>query len=171
MSKAEQSCGPASSVAKTSKLSKDWKSEGEYVCTFLPIKLHIATSPNLLPVVLTFVSEEEAKGSINLDALLDTGCLAGDFVARRVVDRFNIRPVINSAAKLSYCSGLDNTCYDISKSVIISVNCFNECLSNINTFETKAIILETSPLDLIIRRVTIKKHFSDIEELTGYLMY
>ena len=52
-------------------------------------------------------------------ALLDTGCLAGDFVARRIVDRFNMKPVINSAAKLSVCSGLDNTCYDISESVII----------------------------------------------------
>ena len=60
----------------------------------LPIKLHIATSPNVLPVVLTFVSQKEAKGSINLDALLDTGCLAGDFVARRDVDKYKIKPVI-----------------------------------------------------------------------------
>ena len=129
MSKAGQSSGPSSSAAKTSKPSKDWKSEGTYVSTFLPIKLHIATSPNLLPVVLTFISQEEAKGSINVDALLDTGCLAGDFVARRIVDRFNIKPVINSAAKLSVCSGLDNTCYDISMSVIISVNYLNERLN------------------------------------------
>ena len=60
-----------------------------------------------------------------MDALLDTGCLAGDFVARRIVDRFNIKPVIHSAAILSVCSGLDNTCNDISKSVIISLNYFN----------------------------------------------
>ena len=53
-----------------------------------------------------------------MDALLDTGCLAGDFVARRIVDRFNIMPVSNSAAKLSVCSGLDNTCSDISESVM-----------------------------------------------------
>ena len=92
-----------------------------------------------------------------MDALLDTGCLAVDFVARRIVDRFNIKPVINSAAKLSVCSGLDNTCYDISKSVIISVNYLDERLNNINTFEIKAIISETSPLDLIIGRATIKK--------------
>ena len=137
MSKAGQSSGPASSVAKISKPSKDWKSKRTYVSTILPVKLHIATSPNLLRVVLTFVSQEEAKGSINLDVLLDTGCLAGDFVARRVVDRFNIKPVINSAAKLSVCSGLDNTYYDISKSVIISVNYLNERLNNINTFELK----------------------------------
>ena len=92
-----------------------------------------------------------------MDALLDTGCLAGVFVARMIVDRFNMKPVINSAAKLSVCSGLDNTCYDISKSVIISVNYLNERLNKINTFEIKAIILETSPLDLIIGRATIKK--------------
>ena len=92
-----------------------------------------------------------------MDALLDTGCLAGDFVARRIVDRFNIKSVINSAAKLSVCSGLDNTCYDISESVIISVNYLNERLSKINTFEIKAIILDTSPVDLIIGRATIKK--------------
>ena len=92
-----------------------------------------------------------------MDALLDTGCLAGDFVARRVVDKYNIEPVIHSAAKLSVCSGLDNTCSDISKSVIISVNYFNERLNDFNTFEIKAIILDTSPLDLIIGRATIKK--------------
>ena len=68
-----------------------WKSKGTYVSTILPIKRHTATSPNLLPVVLIFVSQEEAKESINLDALLDTGCLAGDFVARKIVDRFNIK--------------------------------------------------------------------------------
>ena len=73
----------------------------------------------------TFSSQEEAKGSINLDALLDTGSLAGDFVARRIVDKYNVKPVIHSTAKLSVCSGLYNTCYDTSKSVIISVNYFN----------------------------------------------
>ena len=126
MSKVGQSSGSSSSASKTSQPSKDWKSKDTYVSTILPIKLHIATSPNLLPVVLTFVFQEEAKGSINVDALLDTGCLAGDFVARRIVDRFNIKPDINSTAKLSVCSGLDSTCYDISKSVIISVNYLNE---------------------------------------------
>ena len=82
MSKTGQSSGPSSSASKPSKPSKDWKSKGKYVSTILPIKLHIATSPNLLPVVLTFVSQEETNGSINFDALLDTGCLTGDFVAR-----------------------------------------------------------------------------------------
>ena len=113
MSKTGQPSGPSSLAAKPSKPSKDWKSKGTYVSSILPIKLHIATSPNLLPVVLTFVSQEEAKGSINLDALLDSGYLAGDFIARRIVDKYNVKPVIHSTAKLSVRSGLDNTCYDI----------------------------------------------------------
>ena len=71
--------------------------------------------------------------------------------------KYHTTPVIHSTAKLSVCSGLDNTCYDISKSVMISVNYFNERLKNINTFEIKATILDTSPLDLIIGRGTIKK--------------
>ena len=62
MSKAGQSSGPSSSAAKPSKPSEDWKSKGMYVSSILPIKLHIATSPKLLPGVLTFVSQEEAKG-------------------------------------------------------------------------------------------------------------
>ena len=118
MSKAGQSSGPSSSAAKPSKPAKDWKSKGTYVSTILPIKLHIAASPNLLPVVLTFSSQEEAKGSIKFDALLDTGCLVRDFAARRIVDKYNIKPVIHSTARFSVCSRLDNTCYDILKSVI-----------------------------------------------------
>ena len=41
-------------------------------------------------------------------------------------------------------------------SVIISVNYFNKRLNNINTFEIKAIISDSSPVDLIIGRATIK---------------
>ena len=155
MSKAGQSSGPSSSASKPSKPAKDWI--GTYVNTILPIELYNATSPNLLPVVLAFSSQEEAKGSIKLDALLNTGCLAGDFVARRIVVKYNIKPIIHSTAKRTVCSGLNNTCYDISKSVIIGVNYSNERLNNINTFEIKAIILDTSPLDLNIGRATIKK--------------
>ena len=127
---------------------KDWKSKGMYESTILSIKLHIATSSNLLPVVVTFSSLEQAKGSIIVDALLDNGCFAGGFVARRIVDKYNIKPILQS---------LDNTCYDISKSVIISVHYFNERLDNVNTFEINVIILDSSPLDLIIGRTTIKK--------------
>ena len=42
--------------------------------------------------------------------------------------------------------------------VIVSVNFFNEQVNKINNFEIKAIILDSSPLDLIIGRSTIKKY-------------
>ena len=75
-----------------------------------------------------------------MEGLLDTGCLAGDFVARRIVDKYNIKPILQSTAKLSVCSGLDSTCYDTSKSEIVSVNLMNRLVNEINNFEIKAIM-------------------------------
>ena len=92
--------------------------KGTIMTTILPDEFPISTSPNLISVFLTFPSQAEIQGRINVEGLLDTG----DFVARRIVERYNIQPILQSTAKLSVCSGLDNTCYDISKSVIVSVN-------------------------------------------------
>ena len=105
MGKAGYPSGPSLSAVEPIKPSKNWKSKGrrkyysllEDVSTILQIKLHNATSPHLLPVVLTFSSQEEAKGSINVDVLLATGCLAGDFVARQIVDKYDIKPVLQSS--------------------------------------------------------------------------
>ena len=126
--------------------------------TILHDEIPIPTSPNLVSVFLAFPSQAESQRRINVEGLLDTGCLVGDFVARRIVDKYNIRPILQSTAKLSVCSGLDNTCCDTSKSVIVSVNFFNERVNKINNFVIKAIISDSSPLDLIIGRSTIKKY-------------
>ena len=96
--------------------------------TILPDELPIPTSPNLISIFLTFPSQAESQERINVEGLLDTGCLAGDFVARRIVERYNIQPILQFTSKLSACSGLDNTRYDMSKSVIVSVKFFNERL-------------------------------------------
>ena len=45
----------------------------------------------------------------------------------------------------------------MSKSVIISVKFFNERVNKLNTFEIKAIILDSLPSNLIIGRSTIKE--------------
>ena len=132
--------------------------KGTIMTTILHHKIPIPTSPNLISVFLTFSSQAESQRRINVEGLLDTGCLAGNFVARRIVDKYNIKPILQSTAKLSVCSGLDNTCYDMSKSVIVSVNSFNERVNKANNFEIKAIILDSLPLDLIIGRTTIKKY-------------
>ena len=46
----------------------------------------------------------------------------------------------------------------MSKSVIVSIIFFNERVNNMNNFEIKAIIFDSSLLDLIIGRSTIKKY-------------
>ena len=58
--------------------------------TILPDVLPIPTSPNLISVFLTFSSQAETQGRIDVEGLLDIGCLAGDFVARRIVEKYNI---------------------------------------------------------------------------------
>ena len=83
--------------------------------TILPNKLPIPTSPNLISVFLTFSSQAETQRRINVEGLLDTDCFAGDFVAKRIVKKYDIQPILQSTTKLSVCSGLDNTCYDMSK--------------------------------------------------------
>ena len=60
------------------------------------------------------------------------------------------RPMIRSKGEESKMIAL------MSKSVIVSVNFFHERVNKIDNFEIKAIILDSSPLDLIIGRSTIK---------------
>ena len=51
--------------------------------TILHDEIPIPTSPNLISVFLTFPSQAESQRRINVEGLLDTGCLAGDFVYSR----------------------------------------------------------------------------------------
>ena len=121
-------------------VKKDWKNRGTVTNTILTNKLPIPTPLNLISVFLTFSSQAKTQRRINVEGLLDTGCLAGDSVARRIVEKYNIQPILQATSYLSVCSGLDNICYDMSKSVIIRVNFSNERANNTNTFEFKAII-------------------------------
>ena len=109
--RSESSSSSSSTYApKKPFVKKDWKNKGTIiVTTILPGEIPIPTSPNLISVFLTFPSQAESQRRINVEGLLGTGCLAGDFVARRIVDRLNIKPILQSTAKLSVCSGLDNT--------------------------------------------------------------
>ena len=74
--------------------------------TILPGELPIPTSPNLISVFLTISSQADTQGKMNVEGLLDTGCLAGDFVARRTVERYNIQPILRSNSKFSVCYSL-----------------------------------------------------------------
>ena len=78
--------------------------------TILPDELPIPTSPNLISVFLTFPSQAETQGRINVEGLLNTGCLAGDFVARRIVDiAFN--QSYNPLQNLLFVVNLMTHCY------------------------------------------------------------
>ena len=71
-------------------VKKDWKNRGTVMTTILPIKLPIPTSPDLISVFLTFSSQAETQRKFNVEGLLDTGCLARDSIARRIVEKYNI---------------------------------------------------------------------------------
>ena len=65
--------------------------------TILPNKCPIPTSPNLISVFLTFSSQAETQRRINVE-----GLLAGDFVARRIVEKYNIQPIVHVIGKNIY---------------------------------------------------------------------
>ena len=61
-------------------VKKDWKNTGTIMTTILHDEIPIPTSPNLISIFLTFPSQAASQRRINVEGLLDTGCLAEDFV-------------------------------------------------------------------------------------------
>jgi hypothetical protein len=56
------------------------------------------------------------------------------------------------------CSGLDNSCYDASSYIALQVSYFSEILNKYASIELKATILNSSPIDLVIGRDSIRKY-------------
>ena len=134
---------------------KDWKSKSKLM-TSLNLK---STTSDFLTVSFTPLSIQGMQRSVSGEALLDTGCLAGDFISERIVDNNNLRFLVkNSINTYTVCSGLDNQCYDIRNSIPLRVSFLNEAINNSDTFDINAIILKDTPIDLIIGRETIKKN-------------
>ena len=71
--------------------------------------------------------------------MLDTGSLAGDFIAKKLKLEHHI--VTNKSRTV--CSGLDSKCYDISNSLALYVFYFNELLKNVAYFKINEILLST----------------------------
>ena len=105
---------------------------------------------------------------MEVDALLDTGSLAGDFIAEDVVVRHNLKPVLSDTS-YTVCSGLDNRCMKSNTILLLRVRFFDESSNRYDTFDIKAHILKATPLDLIIGRDTIKKFslFSKVPSQRG----
>ena len=53
-------------------------------------------------------------------ALLDTGSLAGDFIAEDVVLIYNLEPILSDAI-YTVCSGLDNRCMESNTILLLRV--------------------------------------------------
>ena len=89
--------------------------------------------------------------------MLDSGSLAGDFIAKRVVSQLKLEHHVVSNKSRTVCSGLDCKCFDISNTRALYVFYFNKLLKNVAYFKMYAIILESSPIDLLLGRKTRKK--------------
>ena len=64
-----------------------------------------------------------------LDALLDTGSLAGDFIAEDVVVRYNLKTVLSDTS-YTVCSGLDSRCLKSNTILLLRVTFFDESVIN-----------------------------------------
>jgi hypothetical protein len=101
-------------------------------------------------VASSLTSTKLATSNHEVAALLDTGSLAGDFVALRVIQNLKLTKCIGSTSQRTVCSGLDNKCNDISKHIPLYLSYFSEALNKNDVFLINAIILESSPVDLFI---------------------
>ena len=94
---------------------------------------------------------------MEVDALLDTGSLAGDFIAEDVVVRYNLKPDLSDTSYTVY-SGLGNRCLKSNTILPLRVKIFDESSNKYNTFDIGAHILKSASVDLIIGRDTTKKY-------------
>ena len=113
-------------------------------------------SSDLLLCRVSLSSQISTRLKGDLETLIDTGSLAGNFISEAAFHRLDIA----SAVKLGYkrvCSGLDNTCIELKETIDLFV--FLPCETNLNgccSFFMKVFLLKDSPIDLIIGRESIK---------------
>ena len=98
------------------------------------------------------------RSRIVLGTLLDTGSLAGNFISAAAVRRSRIESYTTTDLK-SVCSGLDNKCLTLIKSIDLFVHfpCHGD-VTITHSFRLKFFILENAPIRLIIGRDSIKEY-------------
>ena len=115
-----------------------------------------------ISIAVSYVSQSLELPANELQTLLDTGSLAGDFIARRCVLNLKLESLIVTSKKRIVCSGVDNKCYDIFNSIALHVFYFSEKINKIAHIDINAIILESSPIDLIIGRNTTRAFYYEV---------
>jgi hypothetical protein len=111
---------------------------------------------NYIDVSVSATLQASTRRRNNAKALLDTGS--------RTVKELHLDPFILTDRSKLVCSGLDNSCYDVSSYIALLVSYFSETSNKYVTIELKATILNSSPIDLVIGRDSIRKYdlFSEI---------
>ena len=139
------------------------KQKGKLLFNLNPSSIAITppvnTDSDLIPLFLSPVSQQlQPEKRFRVLTLLDTGSLAGNFVAFRVLDSFSLIPHIkkNSKKLCSVCSGLDNQCHDVSDTIDLTLSYFCLDLNKYSSFQISAYVLHKTPIDLIIGRKTIR---------------
>ena len=111
---------------------------------------------NFIDVFLSSPSQGSSTRRSNVKALLDTGSVAGDFVSLCVLKDQKLDTCIQTNGSKLVWSGLDNTCYDVSSTIPLQVSYFSENLNKYALIDLQATVLNSSPIDLVIGRDTIK---------------
>ena len=139
--------------------SKFANKKGMNIETYISSILTSKPNADFLMVSLTLNAPQHTSEAPDLDiaALVDTGSLAGDFVALRVIQILKLTKYIVNTSQRTVCSGLDNKCYDISRHIPLYVSYFSETLNKIDIFQINAIVLDSSPVDLLIGKQTIRR--------------
>ena len=79
-----------------------------YKATLISLR---ATSSDFLPVTLRFLpDQQETTGGDEVEALLNSGSLAGDFIAKRVISKLKLEHHIVISKSRTVCSGLGSKC-------------------------------------------------------------
>jgi hypothetical protein len=113
---------------------------------------------DLNPFFFSPVSEQlQPRKRNKVHTLLDTGSLAGNFIAFRILNTLSLTHYVYKYAKkmCSVCSGLDNHCRDVSDTIDLILSCFCRDLNEYSSFQISAFVLQNTPVGLIIGRKTI----------------
>ena len=119
---------------------------------------------NFIHVTVAAISQGNNITKSNVKALLDTGSLAGDFIANRVIKALNLDNFVKEQKSKYVCSGLDNKCCNICSTIALQVEYYSEKLNKLVSIKINPQVLDFSPIDLVIGRNTIRQYsiFSEV---------
>ena len=147
----------SSSASSTGSAGPTQQKKGKNLSTLSPTS---NTSSDFILVTLSCSRQQEGDAitSRPVKALLDTGNHASDFIASWVIDSLDLGAYVRESNSTTVCSGLDNACYDTSKSIRLFVSYFNELTNKYDVLDIDAVLLDTSSIDMIISKSTIIKY-------------